>query len=215
MNAIPITVTLAGNAIPASGSVAVTQKSINVLTSSGLFSGTQRGFLAGVPGVMSTDASGNWSFTRSVAGAAVAVPAGSRFFCAWGKSLRSLSAWLWLGRNGAQSGFTVLGDIAAAVGSLSHRRYLVGAIPPSAADSAGGIANLSALNGQLAGLYGARFVDLVAALKGKANGSPEDTSDVAAGYIPRSLRSDHLHLNDAGYAAVAQAFHAAHVRMGW
>ncbi|KKB75923.1 hypothetical protein VW35_19450 [Devosia soli] len=215
MNAVPITVTLAGNAIPASGSVAVTQKSINVLTNSGTFSGTQRGVLAGIPGVMSTDASGNWSFSRSSPGVVVPVQAGTRFFCAWGKSLRGMTAWLWLGRNGAQSGYSVTADIAAAVASLSHTRFLIGAILPSAADTPGGIASLASLNAQLAGLYGVRFVDLVAALKAKTNGSPEDTSDIAAGYIPRSLRSDHLHLNDAGYAEVARAFQAAHMAMGW
>jgi lysophospholipase L1-like esterase len=215
MNAVPITVTLSGNAIPASGAVSVTQKSVNVLVNSGVFSGTQRGTLAGVEGVMSTDSSGNWSFTRSRAGSIVPTPAGSRFHCAWGQQLRGLSAWLWLGRNGAQSGRTVLEDIAAAVASLGHQRYLVGAVLPSSADNSGALASLVTLNGQLASTYGTRFVDLVAILKDEADGSTDDVSDVAAGFIPRSLRSDHLHLNDAGYAVVAEAFVAAHLAMGW
>ncbi|KQT46883.1 hypothetical protein ASG47_09700 [Devosia sp. Leaf420] len=215
MNAVPILVTVAGGAIPASGPVAVTDKSVNVLYNSGAYTGAQRGWLAGVDGVMTTDASGNWTFTRSQAGMAVAAPASSRFTCAWGLYLKPFEAWLWLGRNGAQSGRTVAQDIDAAVKSLGHNRYLVGGILPSAADSAPALTAQASLNGQLASLYGVRFVNLLAALVAGANGSPEDSADVAAGYVPRSLRSDHLHLNDGGYARVAAAFHGAHQAMGW
>lgn len=215
MNAVPILVSVSGNAIPASGPVAITAKSINVLASSGAFTGTQRGWLGGVFGTMTNDASGNWSFARSEAGGVVPIAANSRFVCAWGQHLRQHAAWLWLGRNGAQAGHTVLGDIAAAVASLGHGRYIVGSILPSAADSGAALAALVTLNGQLASLYGPRFLDLLAALSAAANGSPEDAADVAGGLVPRSLRSDHLHLNDAGYARVAQAFQTAHLARGW
>lgn len=215
MNAVPILVTVAGGAIPASGSVAVTEKSVNVLTGSGGFGGSLKGWLAGVAGTMSSDGSGNWSFARSLAGSSVPVAANVCFISAWGQYLRGHTAWLWLGRNGAQAGRSVPLDIAAAVASLGHRRYLVGGILPSSADSSGALAQLVALNGQLAGTYGDRFVNLPAILFAAANGSPEDAGDVAAGFVPRSLRSDHLHLNDAGYAIVAQAFHAAHLARGF
>ncbi|MET0436169.1 MAG: hypothetical protein ABW043_01615 [Devosia sp.] len=215
MNAVPILVTVSGGSIPASGPVAVTEKSVNVLVNSGSYSGTMRGWLAGVEGTMSTDGSGNWSFARSVAGTSVPAEANARFICAWGQYLRGYAAWLWLGRNGAQAGRTVLGDIAAAVASLGHGRYLVGGILPSTADSGAGLAQLATLNGQLAGVYGDRFVNLPAILSAAANGTAEDITDVAAGFVPRSLRSDHLHLNDAGYALVAQAFRSAHVAKGF
>ena len=215
MNGVPLTVSLAGDAIPASGPVAVTTRSVDVLAGSGGLAGVQRGWLGGIEGVFSADAEGEWSFTRSEAGAAVPVPPGSRFVCGWGQHLRGLSAWLWLGRNGAQAGHSVVGDIAAAVQSLGHRRYLVGALLPSAADGASALAALAAINAQLAAAYGPRFVDLVALLMAGADGSPEDASDVAAGLVPRSLRSDHLHLNDAGYARVAEGFHAAHLAINW
>lgn len=215
INAVPILVTVVGGEIPASGSVAVGEKSVNVLFNSGAYTGSQRGWLAGVEGVMSTDASGNWSFVRSQPGLPVAAPANSRFTCAWGLHLAPFEAWLWMGRNGAQAGRTVAADIDAAVKSLRHSRYLVGSILPSAADSVPSLASLNALNAQLASTYGARFVNVLAALVAGANGSPEDSADVAAGYVPRSLRSDHLHLNDGGYARVAAAFHAAHQAMGW
>lgn len=215
MNAVPILVTLSGGVIPASGAAAVTEKSVNVLSGSGGHAGSLRGWLAGIEGTMTTDASGNWSFTRSRARAAVTVGASARFAPAWGHYLRGHAAWLWMGRNGAQSGHTVAGDVAAAVASLGHDRFLVGGILPSTADSGTALAQLNTLNAQLALAYGQRFLDLPGLLKAAANGSGEDADDVAAGFVPRSLRSDHLHLNDAGYALVAQAFHGAHLAMGW
>lgn len=215
MNAVPILVTVSGGAIPASGSVAVTDKSVNVLVGSGGYTGSVRGWLAGVDGTMSTDGLGNWSFARSVTGASAPVQANARFICAFGQYLRGYTAWLWLGRNGAQADHTVLGDIAAAVASLGHSRYLIGGILPSTADSGASLAQLATLNGQLASAYGDRFVNLPAILSAGANGTTEDSADVAAGFVPRSLRSDHLHLNDAGYALVAQAFRAAHVAKGF
>lgn len=215
MNAVPILVTLAGGTIPASGAVAVSDKSVNVLSGSGGYSGSLKGWLAGVEGTMSTDVSGNWSFARSVVGSEVPVSANARFVTAWGQCLRGYTAWLWMGRNGAQAGHSVLGDVAAAATSLGHGRYLVGSILPSTADNGAALTQLAALNAQLAGAHGARFVDVLGVLQAASNGSPEDGIDVAAGFVPRSLRSDHLHLNDAGYALAAAAFHAAHLAMGW
>src|SRR5690606_15336637 len=120
----------------------------------------------------------------------------ARFVPAAGHFLRGLTAWLWMGRNGANSGHSVVGDIAAAVGGLGHERYLVGAILPSSNDMAPVKAQLAAINSALAAAYGARFVDLLEALQAEADGSDEDVADVADGLVPRSLRSDHLHLND-------------------
>lgn len=110
MNARPILVTAATDQLPASGSVAITAKNINVLRDAGSFAGALAGSLAGVHGTMSTDASGNWSFIRTVAGSAVACPPGTPFVTDVGLSLRHRTAWLWMGRNGAQSGFTVAGE---------------------------------------------------------------------------------------------------------
>lgn len=210
MNALPILVTVADNLLPASGGVSVTAKSINILWNSVSFSGSQSGWLAGVNGVMSTDSSGNWTFTRETSGATVAVPPGTAFVCELGEALRPRTHWLWLGRNGAQSGHTVLGDIAAAVASLGHNRYLVGSLlVPTAPGSS------TTVNAQLAATYGPRFVNVLQMLIDANDGSPTDLDDVADGYVPSSLRSDASHLNDDGYAIVAEGFHAAHVAMGW
>lgn len=75
MGARPLTVTVSGNTIPASGGVSITAKSENIL---GLGNDTLtfNCSIGGIAGVMSTDTSGNWTFTRSADGSATTVAAG-------------------------------------------------------------------------------------------------------------------------------------------
>ncbi|HTM78643.1 MAG TPA: hypothetical protein VL133_13565, partial [Devosia sp.] len=215
MNAHPILVSVAGDAIPASGSVAVTAKTTNVLQNTGVFTGAETGTLADVPGTMSTDAEGNWTFTRARPGGARYCPAGSQFVTDWGALLRHRIAWLWGGRNGALAGHGVEEDIAVAVASLGHDRYLVGSVLTAASDNAGRISEFQALNLSLKTTYGSRFVDVYDALRAAVDGSPEDAADVAAGLTPRSKRSDAIHLNAVGYALVASCFQMATIGHGW
>ena len=213
MGVQPITCTVTGNEIPASGGVSITGKNINPLVDSGSYTGLMLGSLAGVPGVMTTDGSGNWTFTRTTAGSAVSCPANTRFVPDVPAALSDKVAWLWLGRNGADSGFTVLGDIALAVASYS--RYLVGSILTSSADSGAEITAIEATNASLLSTYGSHYVDVLGALQAANDGSADDLADVAAGYTPRSLRSDAVHLNDAGYAIAASTFKAAADALGY
>jgi lysophospholipase L1-like esterase len=201
--------------IPASGAVAVTERSVDVLVDSGVPSGSIDGWLGGLFGTLSTDESGEWSFEREMPGAPVVCPPGSRFTPSFATALRERTAWLWLGRNGAGPGHDVVGDVAAAVGALGHGRYLVGAILPSASDDAEKLDAISATNAALAGAHGDWFVDLLGILSAAHDGSGDDLADVAAGLVPRSLRSDAVHLNDAGYALVATAMRDATLAMGW
>ncbi len=215
MGALPIACAVSGNEIPANDPVAVTSKSINILVNSGVFTGTAHGTLGGVPGTISTDGSGNWTFARTAAGVAAPCPAGTPFIPSAGASFRRRIAWLCLWRNGAQAGHSVAGDIVAAVASLGHDRYLIGAILTSAADDPAAIAAIQSLNGVLAATYGSRFVDLYDVLQDADDGSAEDLADIAAGFVPRSLRSDAIHLNDEGYAIVAETLVEATLALGW
>lgn len=76
MGVIPLTVTISGNEIPASGGVAVTAKSTNILSSGGSYTGTANVTIQGVSGVLSTDSGGAWTFTRDTDGTAVSVSEG-------------------------------------------------------------------------------------------------------------------------------------------
>jgi lysophospholipase L1-like esterase len=218
MGAQPIAVTVTGNQIPASGGVAITARSINPLVNSGAYSGTMVGTLAGVYGTMSTDASGNWTFTRATAGSVTACPAGTVFVPELPSGLRARKSLLWLGRNGADAGgYDVVTDIAAAVASLGHDRYLIGSILTASGDSAGVVSTITGRNATLASTYGPRYVDILGALQAANDGSANDLSDVAAGWTPRSLRApaDPVHLNDAGYAIAAPRWKAAADAFGW
>lgn len=207
-----ITVTLSGNEIPASGGVSVTDKNINVLTAAGAFSGTITGRLAGISGTMSTDASGNWTFTRTASGSATACPPGTQFFVDRAISDRTYTQWIFAGDNNISEPEVVLADIAAMVAYLGHMRFRVISLLPNATWSAANLALMTSINDALSAQYGSRYVDGLAALKAANNGSPEDLADVAAGFTPRSLRVDHTHLNGLGYETLGIAVANSYLR---
>lgn len=189
-------------------SVGVPTKSVNILYNSGNFSGDAAGSVLGVSGTMITDSGGEWTFERTDPGAAVAVPVGTSFIPDSAETYADQTAWIWAGRNNYSEPEVVKADIAAMIARLGTSRYLVAAILPSANDSASALATINTLNSDLKSLYRAHFVDVLAALQAHGDGSAEDDADIAAGIVPRSLRSDAIHLNDAGYAVVAAAFTA-------
>jgi hypothetical protein len=199
-------------------SVAVTAKNTNVLTSAGVYTGTTAGTLAGVHGMISTDSAGNWTFVRDAAGDAVPCPAGTIFVPDDAAAYKNHTAWIWAGNNGVASSSdaaSALSDIAAMIRHLGHTRYLVLSVLTSSAFDAGRIAVLQNMNADLANIYGHRFVDVYGALRASGNGSADDTADIAAGYTPRSLRADAIHLNATGYGIVAQKVSEKMLREGW
>ncbi len=192
--------------------VAVTGKNINILYNSGNYSGTISGTLAGVHGVISTDSSGNWTFTRDDFGPAIACPSDSTFLPDEATSLRDRTAWIWAGRNNWSDTAAVKSDIAAMIDHLGHDRYLVGSIPNGnyAGEFAGtvGYDALMQLNADLASLYGSRFVGIREALISAAD-PVADALWIERDTVPASLRSDNIHLNAAGYLIAAQKMHVA------
>lgn len=224
--AVPIELTLAGGAIPASGAAAVTARSVSPVTAQGPWIGGERalrGTLCGIAGVLAREAEGDdganetaaMTFTRDADGDAAACPAGSRFVPQAAVAGRPAVALIWAGRNDAAAPDTVRATIAAMAARAAGGRYLVGAVPAGADDDAGVLAGLAALNAALAAAHGDRFVDLVAALQAGHDGSPDDLADIAAGLTPRSLRSDAVHLNAAGNALARTVWHDAVLAMGW
>ena len=115
---------------------------------------------------------------------------------------------IWAGRNNFTSPTTVKADIAAMVASLTHTRYLV--LEILNADEVGERVGevdyliLTQLNADLKALYGNKFVEIRKALVNAHTNSAQDLIDFANDVPPTSLRSDHIHLNTAGYTFVAQ-----------
>jgi hypothetical protein len=121
MNAVPTLLTFGGDAIPSSGIAEVTERSVTPITNQGPHSldGTVCG-IYGVLGASTADAGKTYSygFRRLEAGDAVPCPPRSVFLFDLPQETKGRIAWLWLGRNGADPGHSVVDDIAAAVSSL-------------------------------------------------------------------------------------------------
>ncbi|MCX6703403.1 MAG: GDSL-type esterase/lipase family protein [Candidatus Zambryskibacteria bacterium] len=113
---------------------------------------------------------------------------------------------IWVGRNNYSDPVTVKADIAAMVASLGHTRYLVLSILNGTGELSGSAKynTIIQLNNDLATIYGSHYVDVRSYLVSQYNsGIPQDVTDRANDVPPSSLRSDSLHLNAAGYTAVA------------
>jgi hypothetical protein len=99
----PTQVTMAGNTIPASGSIAVTL-SIPLLTNNAYhiyaeLSGTLETPSGSVPGRIIKDTSDAYTFLRTMAGATIACPAGTVFIPDVGRLGRRAANLIWIGRN--------------------------------------------------------------------------------------------------------------------
>lgn len=77
-------------------------------------------------------------------------------------------------------------------------------------------AQITQLNADLAALYPDHFIDVRALLvAGYDRSSPQDVLDHANDVPPSSLRNDDQHLNEAGYARVAESVAATIRTRGW
>lgn len=205
-----VLVSVTGDQIPASGAVTVPTKNINVLTNAGAFSGTINGTIAGIPGTMSTDGSGNWTFTRTASGTATPAPAGTQFILDEAVAFQSYNQWICAGTNNPTDPDTVIADIDAMIAYCGHSGYRVISPLPSTLWTAPILASYETLMTRLRARYGVRFVDARAALQAANDGSANDLADIAAGLTPRSLRSDEVHLNGNGYEIMGFAVAASY-----
>lgn len=121
------------------------------------------------------------------------------------------TAVIWAGRNNFAEPQVVEADIQTMVSSLAPgSRYLVLEIITGGADAERpgrpDFGAIEALNAELERRYGSRFVRLMPGLLDHADRRlAGDRQDRAQGVVPRSLRTDAIHLNDTGQAVVAYA----------
>lgn len=131
-----------------------------------------------------------------------------------GAAQRQNVAIIWAGRNNYPNTATVIADVAAMVASLGHERFLVLSVLNGeyGNEYAGqsGYTQIATINAALSAAYGARYVNVRAALVAAYNaGLPQDVTDHGRDIVPSSLRSDNIHLNTAGYAIAAAQVLAA------
>ena len=112
---------------------------------------------------------------------------------------------IWAGRNNYGESYEVESDIAEMVSKLKTNRFLVLSIlnMESEGVSTGGHAAILALNKDLARQYPDNFIDIRSVLVGAYDKNlPDDVANHTSDVPPNSLRSDKIHLNDAGYKIV-------------
>jgi lysophospholipase L1-like esterase len=120
---------------------------------------------------------------------------------------------IWAGRNNYWQGETVKKDIAAMIAKLNHTNYLVlGIINAESTGEYKGTPNyqaITALNDQLAQIYGDHYIDIRAFLVSQYNANyAADVKDHEKDVVPISLRADSLHLNFKGYQLVAKKIYS-------
>lgn len=220
---VPARLTVAGNAIPALGSVGITSVLNNPLSDGG----ARQGVLAGVSGMLSM-ASGTLTFTRSVAGEVVSCPAKTYFFPSDGVSNTDRHITIWCGRNSFKDIPPAL--IVASINSMVHyltprvKRVIVMSIPPWVGEELGTSmrSKLDACNQAIQAAFPEYWLDISAWLRtvdaATASGitfTTDDMTDIANGLTPRSLRSDAGHPNAAGHVAIGKRVYQESQIRGW
>ncbi|CAE6692593.1 SGNH/GDSL hydrolase family protein [Paraburkholderia nemoris] len=229
---VPILLTVANNTIPASGGVAVTAYSVTPITSQG--PGTIHGTLFGVPGTLSATFNGDgsisaYAFTRDAAGSAVQIDAGTAFLIDLNDHDSDIAIY-WYGRNDYPTGvsdFVSAGNnirnaLAAsiAIQKPAQKRFvIIGVTNGDRTNEHKGETIYNAIvqtNRDLRALYPRNFIDVRTLLVRAYDPSQaQDVIDFGNDVPPSSLRSDPIHLNDAGYRIVAQAVANLINQNGW
>lgn len=219
--------TVTGNQIPASGAVAVTAIAPSILYGSGNPAASTPVTIAGVPGTLAIDTSGNYTFTRTTAGSVVACPAGTAVYPDYASLYENAPQVLWYGRNNTGSPATIKADIAASIAFLKPytKRFIIlgvtNANTPTEYSGQAAYNNIVQLNTDLATLYGARFIDIRRYMidHGLADAgitpTSQDLLDISRDVPPTSLMVDYLHFNGIANPLIAQQVWALIQAKGW
>jgi len=226
----PLLLTLTGNTLPASGSVACTiaYKTQVGTTTPTMPSGTFAGIVAGIPVALEITGLGTGTITRDTAGRAMPVSPGTHFIT--GLTYRTRYPIIWAGRNN----FKLTGDITQIVNDVRAMlawsefpsRALVLSIPPWVGEEIGtGVrGTLDATNAALAAAFPAAYEDTSARLRSSelltavgVTATATDLQNITDGLTPESLRlpADAGHLNATGYAALNILVNEIYQARGW
>lgn len=217
----PVRVTLAGNAILASGAVAVDRITPELLAFAGNRA-TLSGTIAGIPGTMIWQRGEGYSFQRSKPGEAVAAGPSSAFVVD-ASDVEDCTLLLWAGRNGYRDTAGVVDDIFRTM-ELWRKRgqpaFVISII--NGVDEGQGSAAYQAitrLNEEIERRYPDQYVDVRRWLIDEAPKamsltlSPQGIEDTSADTVPADLRKDGIHLTPATNRALA-SFLAAKLNLG-
>lgn len=233
---LPMLVTVAGNQIPGSGTVAVTSRSQQPITSQGTQSLT--GKLGGTSVTLaSTDLGVSYTLSLTTPGAAIACPPNSQIIFDLAVADRGKTAVFWAGRNDAKSTraqqLVIRDNLLTMTGYLSptSKRFLVLSVtnaspgtqyPSGEPSGSASHTAVVATNKELTVTFGDRFIDIRRYLidfglaDAGLTATADDLADVAADMIPRQLFSaDGLHFNAVGYTLIGKFIARAIKARGW
>ena len=205
--------TLTGNQIPSSGSVAVSSRTVSLLTSQGSQSIT--GTLNSIAGTLARDGSDNYTFTRTTSGTATYTAPNSPFIP--DIQQHDFDTFIiFLGRNNLSLPNDIIRDIDACVAlqKTIEKRFLI-ITPPnggtlttgqSTSEGTGSstLTNIKQVEDYVVQKYGDKVLKVREFSYQFNNGSADDLDDVAKETVPRSLRIDSVHWTTAFHAHVAQ-----------
>lgn len=223
--AVPSLLTVTGNVIPASGSVAVTARTVPLLAATGYPVVSLTGSLAGVPGTLANDAGGTaYTFTRATSGVAVTCPEKTPFITDHSRAARRNAHIIWAGRNNPElaSTFPVITQMAN-FQSPAHKRVVVISVTNAPTEGRGTVKyeQITTINSQLAALLGECYIDLRRWLidSGLAavgvTPTTDDNTAIAADAVPPSLTTDGVHFTTAAQTAIGTYLHSRLVTLGW
>lgn len=197
--------------------------------------------VAGVLMTLTRDTNGSGAYTlrRDIGGAAVAVPSSifatsvacSRFGNEDPVAIpRDCVTIIQLGRNEfdrVEANVAAIRDLVSTLTPLS-RRFVIPLVLPTGYAQDGSVVDpieptgserrlrIEAMNTAIKTAFPGSWLDLLPILQARGDGSAGDNADIAAGFTPRSLRTDFLHLNAAGRSIAGQYGYAPFITAkGW
>lgn len=212
----PALITFPSNArgfpeVPASGSVDVVASVPVLAYADPAQTKSIAGSVAGIPGTLTkAGTTGQYSFSRTTAGAAVEVDAGVPFIPAT-DAYRDWTTVCWIGTNNIGAAGSVPTIMAGIQTYLSFQRTQQPrrvVVMPAINCLSGALDTIKTNYADLLALvkatYPNEYIDTLSILQRNHDGSANDLADVAAGLPPRSLlSSDRYHLNSTGYGVIA------------
>jgi hypothetical protein len=227
----PSFATFPNDTIPASGAATVTVSTIVYSSSSGTGTSSGHVTISGVPGTLARDNATNvHTFTRDAAGTAVWSPPTSPIITDEATLNRGQIAVIWSGRNSfkTMTPEDIVFHISQMVAYMTagKKNFLVLEIAPTDAEVSSPSptadrVKLDTLNALLLKTFPHNFLPVARYLRGPAladmglTPTAQDTTDIANGVTPTSLRGDTLHLNSTGNTAAARFVSNTLKAKGW
>jgi lysophospholipase L1-like esterase len=217
-SAIKISVT--GGVIPTSAAVAVTNISNKILsTAADVVERSVTGYLHNVRGTLTRLSNDTYNFQQINGTADILIPDNSIFTVDATDYSESIHL-IWMGQNDSDKTDhdKIISNIRRVVETLRHDKYVVLPVLTGELDTLGTTryTDIMNLNDAIALEFGSHYCDIRSELVNNYNDADaQDVTDHDNDIVPSSLRSDGIHLNETGYAIVANHVKKLIDNNGW